>query len=180
MQSDCTKLCECGCGNPAPLASHTVKSRGWVRGKPIRFIQGHNPPTNTFTIRVKSEERGYTSPCLIWQGVLDEYGYGLVQVDGRKRLAHRVNYELSGKTIPEGFDLHHKCEVRECVNPEHLQPLDKAAHQHLRSRLSNEDFVAIRASSKRNRDVAIEFGISESYACMIRKGYRKRKPPLGA
>lgn len=36
------KLCECGCGRPAPLARKTERKRGWVKGQPIRFIQGHN------------------------------------------------------------------------------------------------------------------------------------------
>lgn len=36
------KLCECGCGLPAPLASKTDTKRGWKKGHPIRFINGHN------------------------------------------------------------------------------------------------------------------------------------------
>lgn len=35
------KLCECGCGNPAPIAKQTVTARGWVKGEPVRFIRGH-------------------------------------------------------------------------------------------------------------------------------------------
>jgi hypothetical protein len=37
-----TKLCECGCGNPAPLSKQTDKKRGYVKGEPMRFIAGHN------------------------------------------------------------------------------------------------------------------------------------------
>jgi len=36
------KLCECGCGNPAPIAKKTEKRFGWIRGQPTRFICGHN------------------------------------------------------------------------------------------------------------------------------------------
>jgi hypothetical protein len=36
------KLCECGCGQPAPLASKTSSRRGWIKGKPIRFIRFHH------------------------------------------------------------------------------------------------------------------------------------------
>lgn len=35
-------FCECGCGNPTKPASKTNSSRGWVKGKPIRFLYGHN------------------------------------------------------------------------------------------------------------------------------------------
>jgi hypothetical protein len=36
------KVCECGCGNPAPIPKLTVRRRGWVKGQPLRFIKGHN------------------------------------------------------------------------------------------------------------------------------------------
>jgi hypothetical protein len=35
------KLCECGCGEPAPIALRTQKSQGAVKGQPQRFIRGH-------------------------------------------------------------------------------------------------------------------------------------------
>lgn len=35
------KLCECGCGEPAPIAKLTNTARGQVKGQPVRFIQGH-------------------------------------------------------------------------------------------------------------------------------------------
>lgn len=40
--SDSIKLCECGCGLPAPIAQYSNAARGYVRGKPRRFIAGHN------------------------------------------------------------------------------------------------------------------------------------------
>ncbi|MFB3917249.1 MAG: hypothetical protein ACE14M_11005 [Terriglobales bacterium] len=36
------KLCECGCGRPAPIAAYTNKRLGYVRGGPKRFIWGHS------------------------------------------------------------------------------------------------------------------------------------------
>jgi hypothetical protein len=36
------KLCECGCGNPAPIANRSLTSKGWVKGRPKRFIHGHS------------------------------------------------------------------------------------------------------------------------------------------
>lgn len=35
------KLCECGCGLPAPIAKDTDRRCGAIRGQPRRFIQGH-------------------------------------------------------------------------------------------------------------------------------------------
>jgi len=37
-----SKLCECGCGNLAPLAKWTDKRLGHIKGMPVRFIKGHN------------------------------------------------------------------------------------------------------------------------------------------
>jgi hypothetical protein len=35
------KLCECGCGQPAPLAAKTGARLGHLQGQPVRFICGH-------------------------------------------------------------------------------------------------------------------------------------------
>ncbi len=35
------QLCECGCGKPAPIATHTQASAGRVKGQPCHFIHGH-------------------------------------------------------------------------------------------------------------------------------------------
>ena len=34
-------LCECGCGEKTTLARVTVRSKGWTKGKPLRFRRGH-------------------------------------------------------------------------------------------------------------------------------------------
>ena len=36
-----TKKCECGCGLDAPISKLTVRRRGWIRGKPKRFVNHH-------------------------------------------------------------------------------------------------------------------------------------------
>lgn len=43
------KLCECGCGQPTPVAVRNDKRHGHVKGQPTRFARGHSrrchPPT---------------------------------------------------------------------------------------------------------------------------------------
>lgn len=34
-------FCHCGCGGEAPIARQNHTVRGWVKGRPMRFIRGH-------------------------------------------------------------------------------------------------------------------------------------------
>ena len=36
-----TKLCECGCGQSAPIAKRNDPRRNQIKGQPVRFIHGH-------------------------------------------------------------------------------------------------------------------------------------------
>lgn len=69
------------------------------------------------------EDRGYTSPCWIWQWSNDRLGYGVVKDGGRNRKAHIVFWERANGPMPKGLVLDHLCEQKACVNPEHLEPV---------------------------------------------------------
>lgn len=64
--------------------------------------------------------------CWLYPQV-DHLGYGVVKAQGRKNFkAHRVVYEALVGSIPAGLQLDHLCAVRNCVNPDHLEPVDHA------------------------------------------------------
>lgn len=65
------------------------------------------------------------SGCWLWTGALGTGGYGQFSVNRKVRRAHRVSYELFKCDIPAGLDLDHLCRVRCCVNPDHLEPVDR-------------------------------------------------------
>lgn len=70
------------------------------------------------------EARPDLGPCWLWAGPIDPInGYGRVYGGSRRRPAHRIVFELSGRKIPCGRQLDHLCRVRHCVNPRHLEPV---------------------------------------------------------
>lgn len=43
--------------------------------------------------------------------------------DGKERMAHILSWIVHRGPVPEGLLLDHKCRVRCCVNPDHLEPV---------------------------------------------------------
>lgn len=67
--------------------------------------------------------------CWLWTGyVQPPGGYGKVRIEGHSRLAHRVAWAKANGPIPVGYELHHKCGVPSCVNPDHLQLTRRLEH----------------------------------------------------
>lgn len=69
-----------------------------------------------------------TSSCWHWVGGCNVGGYGMFCLDGRDHLAHRLAYEDAASPIPNGFQVHHTCRNKGCVNPKHLQAMSRAEH----------------------------------------------------
>lgn len=57
--------------------------------------------------------------CWLWSGSTAHDGYGKMQHQGKWFSAHRASY-LVHVNDPKGFHVLHKCDVRVCVNPNHL------------------------------------------------------------
>lgn len=78
-------------------------------------------------------------------------GYGHINIGGKKIPAHRISYEIHHGKIPESMYVCHKCDVRACINPDHLfignhldNMLDKVLKGRAAVKLNFEQVVQIK------------------------------------
>lgn len=124
--------------------------------------------------------------CHLWTGKPNQNGYGRICIDGRDKLAHRLAYELSRGPIPKGLAVCHRCDVRACINPDHLFVATNAENlkdmaakgrasrgeKHYKAKLTEADVMEIRASSDPVRSIARRYDVDHSLIVGIRKGTR--------
>lgn len=66
--------------------------------------------------------------CWLWTAGLVSSGYGKFKIEGKHYLSHRLAYfELIGE-IPADLQLDHRCRVRICCNPYHLEPVPRVVN----------------------------------------------------
>lgn len=123
------------------------------------------------------------SGCHLWVGHVGQDGYGQwprLRAGGRR--AHRIAFELAAGH-PAAALVCHRCDVRICVNPEHLflgSPADNVADMVRKKRHKKGEGVgtakltafhvrAIRNSPLSLSRAAEEFGVSRSLICAIKQ-----------
>lgn len=117
------------------------------------------------------------SGCMIWLGASTPGGYGIVW-DGKKSPAgnnvpdgaHRVSFQTSNGAMPESAHVLHRCDVRCCVNPDHLflgnqdaNMKDMAAKgrsclgsRHGKAKMNESDVVRLRSEYRFHRITAAD------------------------
>lgn len=160
------KLCECGCGQPAPIAQSSNATTGRVKGRPLRYVQGHNRGPLRKGPDFVVDQNG----CWIWQFTKNPCGYGMVRHDGRMTPAHRVYYERHIGAVPDGLQLDHLCRVRACVNPAHLEPVTNAENcrRGANVKLTLGSLAEIRTSDETHSALARRFGVHRSTIARVR------------
>lgn len=123
--------CWCGCRRRVSIASSTRIAHTRFYGEPIRYIRGHSPVKSVYKPgpRYIEEDRGYKTPCWIWQLSTFPSGYGQAHRKSHPCRAHKLYYEQTFGPVPKGKHLHHMCQVLTCVNPYHLEPLSFTEHR---------------------------------------------------
>jgi hypothetical protein len=120
--------------------------------------------------------------CWIFTGAGDGHGYGKlgIQLLGKQRYpkAHVVSYLLEVGDIPADLDVGHRCNVKRCVNPEHLYVCTRSENtQHaIRdglqwSRLTDEQIRNMRQAYRDTpilqSELAMQFGVDQQIVSRI-------------
>lgn len=91
-----------------------LQHKGGPKPRPVmeRLMEKISPEPNT--------------GCWLWTGGTHRFGHGYILIGSRSNGtrecvgAHRVSFELFCGPIPNGLFVCHRCDVPQCVNPDHL------------------------------------------------------------
>jgi hypothetical protein len=127
------------------------------------------------------------SGCWLWEGALYWNGYAALNIRGRVVRAHRACLKLRLPDLARGIDACHSCDVRSCVNPDHIfagtrrdnmQDCKRKGRFHFlvnlpgeacrNSKLTNEEVLAIRADPRSSRAIAATYSVSKGTVLQIR------------
>jgi hypothetical protein len=89
------------------------------------------PPPNTINTAlariIVREPSALPTGCWEWTGHTNK-GYGIISIRCKNYTAHRLIYQHYRGPVSDDMDLHHECENRICVNPDHLTPKTRRDH----------------------------------------------------
>lgn len=116
--------------------------------------------------------------CWLYQGKLNNGGYGVFYYEGRDEMAHRAAFHMANGWLPQGRynNLDHLCRVRRCVNPDHLEPVTQK-EQLARSPFYGQKEVCVRGHELTEENVWVWRGMRKCKECgrMYAREYARRK-----
>ena len=169
-----------------------LKQGVFVTVDQVKYRGAYNPTLSDYLeSMVKVDPNG----CWIWQGAVGSKGYGAAYHNGRTLGAHRLAYRCEhGELPPAPAVIRHRCDVRKCINPQHLiagTHADNARDRVSRGRsarqqgalngraiLSGSDIPSIRASDATLSALAQKYGVGATTIADIRKGRRWKHIPM--
>lgn len=175
-------FCKCTCGAfckavTSRLLNGSKTSCGCKSRNLGKYI--HPPAQLKITKNVRK-----VGGCWLWCLSKQTDGYGSVKYHGRTWRAHRLSWEAFRGPIPDHLCVLHKCDVRLCVNPDHLflgNREDNAKDMVLKDRqtrgskspntsLEEWEILFIRDPRRTIKETAYMFGVSCSVVKSVRSG----------
>lgn len=118
-------------------------------------------------IRSKSVEVPF-SGCWIWMGCVSSDGYS--QINQKPWSGHKSAYIAANGDVPEGLEIHHKCNVRCCVNPDHLEAVTHL--ENIRASSLMGSYNRNKTHCKRSHEFTIENTYIEN--APTKRGYARK------
>ena len=114
----------------------------------------------------------YTNTCIVpSDGYINTDGYIRVldkprSCGGRLKMLHRIEWEKINGSIPDDYEINHKCKNRMCCNVNHLEILTKSDHKSkdnsLRYKEREDQIVAFYMKNEiTQQELADTFGVSQ-------------------
>lgn len=93
-----------------------------------------NPVMERFFRKIKFYNVGDPRICWLWTDKLEKTGYGQFALPNHRKVSsHRASFEFFIGPVTNGMIIHHKCERKDCVNPNHLELLTQGEHNSMHS-----------------------------------------------
>ena len=167
------------------------RSATWRSAKHADYSVYSVADRHRFAAKVREDASG----CWLWTASTFKTGYGQFgwQAAPRKQKSlctHRVAYELSHGSAPDGYSVLHRCDTPLCCNPSHLflgtqldNMRDAAGKRRLsvprpkRQKLTTaqlSEIDALIAGGSKQVDVARWFDVSKTFISLYLRGKRRQ------
>jgi len=116
------QLCACGCGKLTQHAKRTHSRYGHVKNQPLKYVCHHGNKNRRTDVlfRIQRKIKISAAGCHLWTGSKNsQNGYGAINIEGHAVSVVKTLWELKIGKVPEGLELLHSCDVRQCVNLDH-------------------------------------------------------------